>query len=194
MKSQNDDIPEEVEVEEDLPPLPKRDFTLAEMAKYNGKDDKRILLGINGNVYDVTKGKRFYGPTGPYGLFAGRDASRCFATFSTDPTIVKDEYDDLSDLNSMQMESLSEWELQISEKYDHVGKLLKPDEAPNNYHMEESEDEVKSESDKKVEWVIFSYPSKSQWKETPNWEENNKSCFITEPVINNWLNSEYVLI
>lgn len=151
MRSQDDTVPKEDEEEEELPPMLKRDFTLAEMVKYNGKDEKRILLGINGNVYDVSRGRRFYGPGGPYGLFAGRDASRCFATFSTDPSIVKDEYDDLSDLNSMQMESLSEWELQISEKYDHVGKLLKPDETPNNYHMEESEDEVKSVTEKKVE-------------------------------------------
>lgn len=151
MKRQQNDMIEEEQAEEELPPMPKRDFTLAEMAKYNGKDDERILLGINGNVYDVTKGKRFYGPGGPYGLFAGRDASRCFATFSTDPKIVKDEYDDLSDLNSMQMESLSEWELQISEKYDHVGKLLRPDEAHSNYHAEESEDEVKSETEKKID-------------------------------------------
>jgi len=152
MKSSNKNSTEEVEEEEELPPMPKRDFTLAEISKYNGKDEKRILFGVNGKVYDVTKGKGFYGPGGPYGLFAGRDASRCLATFSIDPSTIKDGYDDLSDLNSMQMESLSEWELQFSEKYDLVGKLLKPDEVPNNYHMEESEDEVvKSETEKKIE-------------------------------------------
>ena len=151
MNRQKEEKKEDFKVEEELPPMPKRDFTLAEMAKYNGKDNERILLGINGKVYDVTRGKRFYGPGGPYGLFAGRDASRCFATFSTDPKIVKDEYDDLSDLNSMQMESLSEWELQISEKYTLVGKLLKPDEAHSSYHAEESEDEVKTETEKKAE-------------------------------------------
>jgi len=150
-KRQDAVITEEVKLEDELPPMEKRDFTLAEMKKYNGKDDPRILLGINGNVYDVTKGKSFYGPGGPYGIFAGRDASRCFATFSTDPKIIKDEDDDLSDLLFMQMESLLEWEVQISEKYMHVGKLLKAGESHSNYKAEESEDEVKTETEKKVE-------------------------------------------
>lgn len=141
------------EQEEDLPPMEKRDFNLAELKKYNGKDDPRILLGINAKVYDVTKGKGFYGPGGPYGIFAGRDASRCFATFSTDSSIIKDEDDDLSDLNSMQMDSLLEWEVQISEKYIHVGKLLKAGERHTNYKAEESESESesKSESEKKLD-------------------------------------------
>ena len=40
---------------------------------------------------------------GPYGVFAGKDASRGLATFSVDGTVLKEEYDDLSDLNSMQV-------------------------------------------------------------------------------------------
>lgn len=44
----------------------------------------RILLAINGKVFDVTKGKNFYGPGGPYGNFAGRDASRGMAKQSFD--------------------------------------------------------------------------------------------------------------
>ena len=38
---------------------------------------------------------------------------------------VTDEYDDLSDLKPSEMEQVQEWELQFSEKYDLVGKLLK---------------------------------------------------------------------
>ena len=41
---------------------------------------------------------------------------------------VTDEYDDLSDLKPSEMEQVQEWELQFSEKYDLVGKLLKPGE------------------------------------------------------------------
>ena len=40
---------------------------------------------------------------GPYHVFAGRDASRGLGTFSIDNSSFKDEYDDLSDLNSMQV-------------------------------------------------------------------------------------------
>lgn len=63
---------------------------------------------------------------GPYSGFAGRDASRGLATFSVET--VTDEYDDLSDLKPSEMEQVQEWELQFSEKYDLVGKLLKPGE------------------------------------------------------------------
>lgn len=50
-------------------------------------------------------------PGGPYSAFGGRDASRGLATFSLD--LAKDEYDDLSDLNTMEMETVREWEMQF---------------------------------------------------------------------------------
>lgn len=47
------------------PELPKlrRDFTVAELRQYDGTGpDGRVLIAVNGNVFDVTRGKRFYGP------------------------------------------------------------------------------------------------------------------------------------
>lgn len=45
------------------PPLPKRDMTVEELRKYDGRqDDGRILMAVNGKVFDVTRGKNFYGP------------------------------------------------------------------------------------------------------------------------------------
>ncbi|XP_058805721.1 membrane-associated progesterone receptor component 1 [Phymastichus coffea] len=120
--------------------LPKirRDFTVEELKEYDGtQTDGRILVAVNGNVYDVTKGARFYGPGGPYAAFGGRDASRGLATFSVVPG--KDEYDDLSDLDTAEMNSVKEWEEQFKERYDYVGKLLKPGEAHTNYSDEEEE-------------------------------------------------------
>jgi membrane-associated progesterone receptor component len=53
-------IPEPVAVE--LPKL-RRDFTVEELKKYDGTTpDGRILVAVNGNIFDVTRGKRFYGP------------------------------------------------------------------------------------------------------------------------------------
>ncbi|CAO1429432.1 unnamed protein product, partial [Diamesa serratosioi] len=123
------------------PELPKlrRDFSVQELKAYDGlQADKRVLVAVNGTVYDVTRGKRFYGPGGPYAAFGGRDASRGLATFSVtaNPDL---EYDDLSDLNSMEMDSVREWEMQFKEKYDIVGKLLKPGEQPTNYSDEDDE-------------------------------------------------------
>ncbi|XP_067642253.1 membrane-associated progesterone receptor component 1 [Eurosta solidaginis] len=124
-----------------IPDLPKlrRDFTIQELRAYDGNNsDGRILMAVNGSVYDVTKAKRFYGPGGPYASFAGRDASRNLATFNVEPNN-KEDYDDLSDLNAMEMDSVREWEMQFKEKYDLVGKLLRKGEQPTNYDDEEED-------------------------------------------------------
>lgn len=127
-----------VNINPGLPPLKKRDFTLEELKEYDGvKNEGRILIAVNGKVFDVTKGKAFYGPGGPYSIFAGRDASRGLATFSLENS--NDEYDDLSDLKPHEMDSVLEWEMQFKEKYDYVGLLLKPGESHNSYSDDESE-------------------------------------------------------
>lgn len=114
IKSRQDERPSEPE-EKPLPKMKKRDFTVAELKKYDGtQEDGRVLIAVNGKVYDVTKGKRFYGPGGPYAAFAGRDASRGLATFNV--TAGGDQYDDLSDLSTMEMESVREWETQFNGK------------------------------------------------------------------------------
>lgn len=124
--------------EPELPRL-RKDFTVAELLQYDGKQpDGRVLVAVNGSVYDVTKGKRFYGPGGPYAAFGGRDASRGLATFSVTSSD-KPEYDDLSDLTPMEMESVREWEAQFKEKYILVGRLLKPGEQPTNYSDEDED-------------------------------------------------------
>lgn len=52
-----------VSVEKPLPKLKKRDFTIEELKKYDGTgEDGRVLVAVNGKVFDATKGKRFYGP------------------------------------------------------------------------------------------------------------------------------------
>lgn len=120
-----------------LPKL-RRDFTIEELKKYNGTGpDGRILLAVNGVVYDCTRGAQFYGPGGPYEKLAGHDASRSLATFEMN--VVKDTYDDISDLNQDEMNTLMEWVEQFKERYDCVGKLLKSGEAPTNYSDEEDE-------------------------------------------------------
>ncbi|KAF1658707.1 UNVERIFIED_CONTAM: Protein vem-1, partial [Eudyptes robustus] len=71
-------------------------MTLEELRPYDGVQDERVLLAVCGNIYDVTRGKDFYGPGGPYEKLAGHDATRALATF--DAKAVKDEHDDLEGL------------------------------------------------------------------------------------------------
>ncbi|CAN8006158.1 unnamed protein product [Ixodes hexagonus] len=148
--------------EPELPPLKKQDMTLEDIRKYDGTStspEGRVLVAVNGKVFDVTRGKNFYGPGGPYHAFAGHDASRGLATFSVESP--KDGYDDLSDLNPMEMESVREWEMQanlltavfpLTEKYHYVGRLLKPGEEPTDYSEEEdTADQAKASDQAKPE-------------------------------------------
>lgn len=45
------------------PPKIRKDFTVQDLKKYDGtQSDGRVLVAVNGHVYDVTKGRKFYGP------------------------------------------------------------------------------------------------------------------------------------
>ena len=50
--------------EPQLPPLKRQDFTLEQLRVYDGSEkcDGRVLVAVNYKVFDVTRGKRFYGP------------------------------------------------------------------------------------------------------------------------------------
>ena len=64
-------------------------LTDAELLSYDGSDpSKPIYLALNGTIYDVTAGRRVYGPGGSYNVFAGKDAARGFITgcFAEDST------------------------------------------------------------------------------------------------------------
>ncbi|KAL1582376.1 hypothetical protein WHR41_08878 [Cladosporium halotolerans] len=64
-------------------------LTDAELLAYDGSDpNKPIYLALNGTIYDVTAGRRVYGPGGSYNVFAGKDAARGFITgcFAEDST------------------------------------------------------------------------------------------------------------
>ncbi|KRY01639.1 Membrane-associated progesterone receptor component 2 [Trichinella pseudospiralis] len=100
------------------PPMKRRYMTVEQLRQYDGTDaDGRICIAVNGDIYDVTRKKELYGQGGPYGLFAGRDASRCLAKFSTEMVHIKDSYDDLADLTLSEINSLREWAMQFARKF-----------------------------------------------------------------------------
>ncbi|KAJ1297375.1 hypothetical protein BS78_01G370800 [Paspalum vaginatum] len=122
----------EGEEEEPMPfvfpdPVEVGEVTLEQLRAYDGKDPaKQILIAIRGQVYDVSRGRLFYGPQGPYSLFAGRDATRALALMSFDPN---DLTGDLDGLSPDDLEVLQDWEEKFKERYPRVGHLACQDAA-----------------------------------------------------------------
>ncbi|KAF9442121.1 cytochrome b5 [Macrolepiota fuliginosa MF-IS2] len=102
-------------------------YTPKTLEPFDGKDGGRILLAINGTVFDVTGGRNFYGPNGMYGNFAGRDASRGMAKQSFDLemlTPVDQPLDKLEDLRPEEIDNMKGWIEHFSNKYIICGKLV----------------------------------------------------------------------
>ncbi|PCH34770.1 cytochrome b5 [Wolfiporia cocos MD-104 SS10] len=114
------------------PTLLFKTYTPHTLEPFNGEDGKRILLAIDGVVYDVTAGRNFYGPNGMYANFAGRDASRGMAKQSFDLemlTPIDQPLDKLEDLTQEEIENMRGWQEHFSTKYIICGKLVENDVA-----------------------------------------------------------------
>eukprot|EP00871_Galdieria_phlegrea_P004292 jgi/Galph1/4864/GphlegSOOS_G3573.1 len=105
---------------------PPKLFTLEELRQYNGENGRPIYIAVQGPfdqapvVFDVSRGRDFYGPGAPYHIFAGKNASRGLAKTSTDPDDVEGPLDDLS---VSEQDALSQWYLRFMEKYENIGHL-----------------------------------------------------------------------
>lgn len=110
------------------PPIVFKTFTPPTLLPNNGEDGHPVYLAVRGKVFDVTPGRNFYGPGGPYENFAGRDASRGLACGSFDREMLTEDLnaplDTLTDLDKEQMEALQSWEDRFNEKYLVVGELV----------------------------------------------------------------------
>ncbi len=111
----------------ELEPIVLGNLTRQELKKYNGVIDPRVFIAVCGKIYDVTAGKNFYGPKGPYANFAGNDASRGLAKNSFDPSVItpiSEPIDKLDDLTDSETKSLKEWEALFIRKYQYIGDLV----------------------------------------------------------------------
>ncbi|KAG2548034.1 hypothetical protein PVAP13_9KG133200 [Panicum virgatum] len=94
-----------------------------ELRQYDGSDPKKpLLMAIKGQIYDVSQSRMFYGPGGPYALFAGKDASRALAKMSFEP---QDLTGDISGLGPFELDALQDWEYKFMSKYVKVGTVKK---------------------------------------------------------------------
>ncbi|KAK1535946.1 membrane-associated progesterone receptor component 1 [Colletotrichum paranaense] len=116
------------------PVLPKeppatvfRVFNPRTLLSFTGENDTPIYLAVRGRVFDVSHGRNFYGPGGPYSNFAGRDASRGLALGSFDEDMLTEDLDGpldpLEGLGPDEIEALQGWEENFDSKYLVVGRL-----------------------------------------------------------------------
>ncbi|KAL3630602.1 Membrane steroid-binding protein 1 [Castilleja foliolosa] len=103
------------------PPVQVGQISDVELKEYNGSDPKKpLLMAIKAQIYDVSQSRMFYGPGGPYALFAGKDASRALAKMSFEE---KDLNGDLTGLGVFELEALQDWEYKFMGKYVKVGTV-----------------------------------------------------------------------
>jgi membrane-associated progesterone receptor component len=115
-------------------PDPTRVWTASELRSFNGSSSTvpegyattPIYIGADDKVYDVSfGGVIFYGPGGPYHVFAGRDATRALALMSLD---VKDvENSSIEDCTEKQLKTMKDWikTFEDRKQYPIVGRLKK---------------------------------------------------------------------
>ncbi|XP_010442745.1 PREDICTED: membrane steroid-binding protein 1-like [Camelina sativa] len=125
--------------EEEEPPIPQPvqvgEITEDELKQYDGSDpQKPLLMAIKHQIYDVTQSRMFYGPGGPYALFAGRDASRALAKMSFEE---KDLTWDISGLGPFELEALQDWEYKFMSKYAKVGTVIVTGSEPETASVSE---------------------------------------------------------
>ncbi|KAJ7873392.1 cytochrome b5-like heme/steroid binding domain-containing protein [Mycena olivaceomarginata] len=110
-------------------PTDQRLFSEKVLSQYNGETGRPTYLAIDGDVYDVSKGKA-YQPGGSYSFMAGRDAARAFGTgcFQTHRT------HDLRGLSDKEYEGVLHWKKFFAEHKDYpkVGRVSHPPIDPRS--------------------------------------------------------------
>ena len=102
---------------------PRDDWTLEEIAPHTGgtdEDPKPILFAAKDRVFNVWRGRHFYGCNGGYHCFAGKDATIMLALeLLVDPTPEEEEHP----YSRAELSTLDGWFDTMAWKYDDVGKL-----------------------------------------------------------------------
>lgn len=101
---------------------PRNEWAEADLKGFNGEEDPNgpLLMAVKGDVFNVWKGRGFYGPGGEYHIMAGIDATRFLAK-----NALKEEADDEKEvgLNIAERANLEAWYWIIKNKYEKVGHL-----------------------------------------------------------------------
>ncbi|AWP00448.1 putative neuferricin [Scophthalmus maximus] len=101
---------------------PVRLLSSRELSLYDGEDGSRgLYLALMGQVFDVHKGHRHYGPGGAYHFMAGKDASLAFVTGDFTE---RGQTDDVSSLSALQVVALYDWLAFYQRDYQAVGLVI----------------------------------------------------------------------
>ncbi len=99
----------------------------SELAAATGENGGALYIAVKDpyasriTVFDVSSGASFYGPGGPYHLFAGKDATHGLAKSSTKEDMVTG---DISNLTQMEKDTHMQWYAKYTSKYPQVGWLV----------------------------------------------------------------------
>jgi membrane-associated progesterone receptor component len=125
---------EPAEEEEEDEQEPPRNFTKKQLLNFNGAEDEKtgevkpVYLSVLGIVFDVSDGRNFYGPDGPYETFAGHECGLALAKMSFD-TEHLDDIAGCDNLNFAEKTELDGWieKFKYYRNYPVKGRLV-PDE------------------------------------------------------------------
>lgn len=93
-----------------------------ELSLYDGEEgSKGLYLAILGQVFDVSRGHKHYGPDGAYHVMAGKDASLAFISGDFTESGLTD---DVSSLSPLQVVALYDWLAFYQRDYVTVGMVI----------------------------------------------------------------------
>jgi membrane-associated progesterone receptor component len=102
---------------------PREMWTEAELCEFDGTNDDEagpLLFAASGTVFNVWKGRHFYGPGCEYHIFAGKDATRLLAKSKLEEETPEERSVPLSIGERANLEG---WYWIFKNKYEVCGKL-----------------------------------------------------------------------
>lgn len=105
----------------------QKSYTMNDLRRYRGINGGAILVAVDGNVFDVTEGRSFYGPGGEYPSLTGCNATRLLAKGILGP---ESEEESKKPLSSGEIRDLIQWVHHFNFKYGPALGPLVDSEAP----------------------------------------------------------------
>lgn len=188
-----DDLNEELKIilsqdDKDGADLPT--YTDKELFEFgSGQDEKPILIGVLGHVYDVSAGYKFYGEGADYEVFAGHDVTYSLATGCKTIECVATKSEDFTE---KELNEAKRWLsfFSMHDKYNLVGKMesnyvdLMMDELIEKSTAKDENDLMKQADD------AASSASELNGEQSEQIEEDSKEDTANDEINSNGVNSE----